>query len=123
MKVFKETIKRDRPRPNGRPGFQVLEKGRTPESYGLTTEEIAELETQLVEREGVSEDKVVEHIPIMDRIKVAIAHMLSDDPEKKKRKLWTAGGQPRVEAIEKIIDDSITEDQRNEAWANYEKEE
>ena len=128
MKVFKESITIGRKRADGSPGFLRLDKGRTPESYGLSDEEIASIEHQLVEREGVTEtvtmtpDKVLDEATLEQRIVFAIASMLKDDPKQKDKKLWTKEKLPRVEIIERMIDESITEAQRDEAWANYEKE-
>ena len=128
-RVFKETLRRPRTRPDGSPGFQVLEKGRTPQSYGLGPEEIAQLESQLIEREGVTEtvtltpDEVLDQSTPEQKIVWAIAAMIKEDPKQKDKKLWTKSGIPRVEAIEKLLETDITEAQRDEAWANFEKEE
>lgn len=140
MKVFKMDLRIPKARADGRPGFVYVKRGETPEEHGFTPEEYdpgyAEgLFPLLMDGEGnrVAEtkttDEVGEYAPDQDLLKVAIEHLLSADPEKKKKKLWTTGLKPRVEAIEKILETElnivnpdITEAQRDEAWANFEKE-
>lgn len=49
-----------------------------------------------------------------DDIADAIAALDSDNPA-----LWTRAGKPRVEAIERVLDASITLSERDAAWASY----
>lgn len=133
MKVFKMGLKVLKDRPDGSPGFVYVKQGETPEQHGFTPEQIEELGPLLMDGEGVAEtaavtpEEVAAYAPDERFLMQAIAHMLSADPVKKKKKLWTAG-KPRVEAIEKvlreelnIVNPDITEAQRDEAWANYEE--
>lgn len=129
MRVFREKLTIPRKRANGSPGFVVASKGSTPEQCGLTAEELATVEHQLVEVEGeaatvdMTADEAIDQLTVEQKIAFAIAAMLKEDPKKKSKKLWTRAKEPRVEHIEQMIDANITETQRDEAWANYEKEE
>lgn len=130
MQVFKENIEIGRVRPDGSPGFIKLLKGSTPESYDLTPDEMASIESQLKE-DGkkrvtatvtMTEAEVIKQASIQDRIAFVILDMVKLDPEKKKKALWTDEDLPRVRYIENELKTDITEDQRDEAWSKFQEE-
>ena len=131
MKVFKMDLRILKARADGRPGFVNVKQGDTPEQHGFTPEEYdpdyAEgLFPLLMDGEGcvtetvtMTEDEVLDQCTLEQKIVFTIAAMLKEDPKQKDKKLWTKANEPRVEAIERLIDASITETQRDEAWANF----
>lgn len=129
MQKFKETIRVPRPRADGSPGFREFKKGRTPESYDLTPEEMDKVKSQLVEFEGVTatftlnKEELLALLTEEEKFFHIFAAMLLADPEKKDEELWTAKGVPRMEIIEDVLGDkTINTDQRDEAWANFQEE-
>ena len=131
MKVFKMDLRIPKARADGRPGFVYVKRGETPEQHGFTPEEYdpgyAEgLFPLLMDGEGnrVAEGELPETEEKMKlaAIKAVIRGMLKRDPKKKDQKLWTKEKIPRVDAIEDELQTDITEAQRDEAWANFEKE-
>lgn len=111
MKVFKMDLRIPKDRADGRPGFVKVKRGDTPEQHGFTPEQVEELAPLLMDGEGAIT------IPTHEQIVDAFYRLNPED-----KTLWTADGRPRVKAIEKILEHDITETQRDEAWANYEKE-
>lgn len=128
MKVFKMNLRIPKARADGRPGFVKVKRGETPEEHGFTPEQVEELAPLLMDGGGVTasvtmtEDEVLDQCTQEQKITFTIAAMLKADPKQKDKELWTKTKKPRVEAIERIIDESITDDQRDEAWANFKKE-
>lgn len=130
--VFKMDLRIPKDRADGRRGFVYVKMGETPEEHGFTAEQVEELAPLLMDASDTSERvtatvtmteaELLKRAPIMDRIKLAIAGMLKDDPNQKDEKLWTKEKLPRVDSIEMIIDERIKEDQRDEAWDNFQKE-
>ena len=118
---FKETVRAPRTRPNGQPGFRVFQKGRTPESYGLTPEEIDVLAPLLVEGEGVSADNddSMTTTEFYEKISKVIRASLKEDPDKENTGIWTKAGIPRVDYLEGMTSMEITETERDIAWDDF----